>query len=677
MATGGASSTGTRPPTGGTVPTGGSSSRGDAGVYSDGGPPPPAYLPCSVSIDPADRPSLLSLLPGDTATLTVKGTIAWGTLTATQPTWLWTIKGPDGTLLETTLIPTGERDTALVKFPLRVPGRYDISVSVSPSSCKGHASATAVKPQDNSQSFFIRVLPPPAAATGSGQTCRGLPRWCPSEDAVPYENKNFVLQAGQARHDEIQLTPGYAVSIDPAEVAQTNSNAFPAIAIPSFVRISPRGSTWTLDGESSINQPLRALLDSGLTYDILVIPQIDASTKVFPPFLVASKWAQDFQSSDFNVTSGVTVQGTLRGPAGPAKGARLLLRADPYDPVTLPLPSTVGSADSTGAYSLRASARTLFSAVVVPPPDMALPQVTIIDSVDLQASANGAIFTGVDFTWNVLSTTTMSLRVLLSDNSTPAASVTVRLQSQDGAFPDVGVLTVAGSQTGAASGSMRREGTTDANGSVVFSDIPKIAYHLTLIPPGDTTGAAITTGSIDLAGAPASITRTLSLGRKVKLSGLLSPANAASGARLVATDTGTDVLVSIISTQVASDGSYEFLADPERDYRFSVEPAAGSSLPARIPLYGITTTKQDTQLAERTLPLGLKVSGVVTFKQLPVAGAIVQAYCEQQGIAGCVDPANPTGPLPPPLVEFATLPDDGSYSFYLLDPATGGGYTLP
>jgi len=54
-----------------------------------------------------------------------------------------------------------------------------------------------------------------------------------------------------------------------------------------------------------------------------------------------------------------------------------------------------------------------------------------------------------------------------------------------------------------------------------------------------------------------------------------------------------------------------------------------------------------------------------------VSGAVVQVYCEQSGIAGCVDPNNPYATLPPPVVEFATLPD-GSYSFYLLDPATGG-----
>lgn len=652
--------------------TGGRTGSADAGIASDASrPPADASVACTVNITFLDAPYPFNLVPGDTATLAVKGTIAWGSSTPTQPNWQWTVKGPDGTPLALTSIPTTDKTTAIVQFPLLVSGNYDISVSATTTtpSCRNTARATAVKPQERSQAFFIRILPPPA---GSGQICTGgQDRWCPSEDAVPYEDTNFMLQAGQPRQDDIQFVHGYAVSIDPVEVAQPNQNAFPSIAVPSFVRVSPQGSTWTFDGASTSNQPLRALLHPSRRYDILVIPETSASTKVFPPFLVASKLAQEFRPSDFNVAAGVTLRGTLRGPSGSATGARIFLRADANSSGTLPLPSTVGSADSTGAYSLRASVGTLYSAVVVPPPNTSLPQVTIADGVDLQTLANGASLAGIDFTWSPIGTTTVTIRVLLSDNSTPAAGVAVRLQSQDGALPDVGVLTVAGATAGSPSGSVRQEGTTDANGAVLFSNMPRIAYHSTVIPPSDLAGTAITTGTVDLTGETASSARTLILGHKVKLSGSLLPADAANSARLVATDTGTDVLVSIISTQVKSDGSYEFLADPGRTYRFSVEPAASKNLPTRIPLYGVTTTDQDAQLANRTLPSGLKVSGTVSFSGLRVAGAIVQAYCEQQGIAGCLDPTNTSGPLPPPLVEFATLPD-GSYSFYLLDPATGG-----
>ena len=612
-------------------------------------------------------PSLLNLVSGDSATLTVKGTIAWGSSTPTQPTWQWTVTGPDGTVLATTPTGTSDTTTQSVQFPLLTPGNYDISVSATPS-CKGQASATAVKPQDRSQVFFLRVLPP-SVSTGLGQTCTtDDSRWCPTEDAVPYEDASFMLQAGQTRQDTVQLLHGYMVSIDPVAVPQAG---LPAVAVPSFVRVSPHGSTWTIDGASTSDQAMSALLHPALTYDVLVVPQAGTAPQL-PPFLVAPKLAQGFRPSDFDVAAGVTLTGTLRGPSGPAAGAHILLHADATPPVTLPLPSTVGIADATGAYSLCASTGTLFSAVVVPPSGTSLPQVTVANAIDLRGSASGGSLAGVNFTWATLSTTTLTLQVFLSDGSTSAGSgVTVRLQSQDGALPNAGTLTVAGVSSGAISGSVRQDGTTDANGSVVFSNVPKVAYVATLVPPSGLANAGITTTNIALAGAAASTARSVNLGSKVQLSGRLLPADAANGAQLVATDTGTDVLGSVYSTLVASDGSYQFLADPGRTYGFSVVPAAGKNLPTRIPISGFTTTDQDANLPDHTLPSGLRVSGVVNFSGQPVSGAMVQAYCEQSGIVGCVDPNNPYATLPPPLVEFTTLPD-GSYSFYLLDPATGG-----
>ncbi len=663
----------TRPPGGGATSGGGASSAGgrvgssDAGVPHDASPasaPPDALVSCIVNIS---APSLLNLLSGDSATLTVKGTIAWGSSTPTQPNWQWTVTGPDGTVLTTTPTGTSDTTTESVQFPLLTPGNYEISVSATPS-CKGQASATAVKPQDRSQVFFLRVLPP-SVSTGSGQTCTtDASRWCPTEDAVPYEDASFMLQAGQTRQDTVQLVHGYVVSIDPMAVPQAG---LPAVAVPSFVRISPHGSTWTIDGASTSDQAMSALLHPALTYDVLVVPQAGTAPQL-PPFLVAPKLAQGFRPSDFDVAAGVTLTGTLRGPSGPAAGARILLHADANPPVTLPLPSTVGIADATGAYSLRASTGTLFSAVVVPPSGTSLPQVTVANAIDLRGSANGGSLAGVNFTWATLSTTTLTLQVFLSDGSTSAGSgVTVRLQSQDGALPNAGTLTVAGVSSGAISGSVRQDGTTDANGSVVFSNVPKVAYVATLVPPSGLANAGITTTNVALAGAAASTARSVNLGSKVQLSGRLLPADAANGAQLVATDTGTDVLGSVYSTLVASDGSYQFLADPGRTYGFSVVPAAGKNLPTRIPISGFTTTDQDANLPDHTLPSGLRVSGVVNFSGQPVSGAMVQAYCEQSGIVGCVDSNNPYATLPPPLVEFTTLPD-GSYSVYLLDPATGG-----
>jgi hypothetical protein len=236
---------------------------------------------------------------------------------------------------------------------------------------------------------------------------------------------------------------------------------------------------------------------------------------------------------------------------------------------------------------------------------------------------------------------------------------------------------VNGTLSCTASGSILREGLTDASGTVTFAGIPKVAYHLVLVPPNDLAGATITTGNIDLGSVGANDSRTISLAKKVTVNGTLLPANSAGGATLVATDTGSDVLMNVISTLVGSDGTYSFAAAPGRTYRFSVEPAPGKNLPMRIPLYGVQTTEQDTNLAPRTLPAGLHVSGTVTYTnfdnnlRFPVAGAIVQAYCQQSGMPGCRDPENPGPTLPPPVVEVSTT-SSGTYSFYLPDPKSPG-----
>jgi hypothetical protein len=90
-------------------------------------------------------------------------------------------------------------------------------------------------------------------------------------------------------------------------------------------------------------------------------------------------------------------------------------------------------------------------------------------------------------------------------------------------------------------------------------------------------------------------------------------------------------------------------------------------------LYGVAAPSQSAELADRRLPTGLKASGTVDFFESRaskgVAGAIVQVYCQQTGMAGCMDPKSASAVLPPPVVE-TTTQIDGSYTFYLPDPSS-------
>ncbi len=669
-----ASFSGDSPSAGGRGGTGGSSSRSSATGGSTGKPDAGPAGPCKVDITPLTESSLLNLAPGENRTLAVKGKIVWGTTTPYSPSWQWTVKGPDLTTLPTLAVTISESNSDSIQFPLLSPGKYEITVSIS-QDCSGSATATAAK--ERSQAFFLRVLPPPNAGNRAGQACGSVNRWCPSEDAVPYEEKRLFLEAGLPKEVAFSLLKGHAVNVDPMQLAQPDPTAFPPRAVPSTIKVVPHNSTWTIDGASTNDSPFLAMMDSGLKYDVLVVPNVSHETGAAPftspPFIVGDRWPHEFTPDLFSVAQGVTVKGTIRMAGAPLMGARVLLRAEASDPIVVPLPSTWGTSDALGAYSVRAQGVALFSIIVIPPAGTTLPQVTIPACLDLRNVSDGGTVSDVDFDWNTMALTTLSVTVMTSDGQSPLPSVQVRLQSKDEhdeVAPEPGKLTINGNQADSPKGNLRLEATTDQSGVVTFGAIPKAHYHLVLLPPEDMSDAAITAVDLDLRGAANNERRMYSPSRKIKLTGRILPPQSSSGGHMVAIDTGNDIFGNSISATIENDGSYTLMADPGRTYRFSVEPAPGTDLPTRIPLYGVTTPSQNTRLADRSLPSGLKVSGTVKFGNKGVPGAIVQAYCQQSGMSGCVDPDNPSITLPPPLVEIATQ-TDGSFTIYLLDPGTG------
>lgn len=659
---GGADARGSTGGKGGSTSGSGGSSKVDAGPG-----------PCQVVITAENsEKSLTGLVPGDNRTLTVRGTIVWGTATRTTPTWQWTVRGPDRNTLTTMVDPSAEIDTAKIQFPLLSSGNYDISVSAT-TSC--HGSATAIAGQEWPQMFFVRVLPPATSGSSSGQTCvNNATRWCPSEDAVPYE---AVYPLSDMTNVEmmIGLTKGTSVVIDPA--FGPDPEAFPPKAIPSTIHIAPnlsqhsRYSSWTIDGASD-EKPFQAILNGApLQYDVLVVPAGTGDPITFPPFRIGPLLARDFPWTSFNVTPGVTVRGTVRVSGSPLMGARVLLRADTADQVTLPLPSTWGTSQVTGSYSLQArnDSYSTFSVIVIPPVGTTLPLVTVPNCIDLRRANDGDTLADVDFSWAALATTNLNVTVMMPDGQSPASSVRVRLLSQDeeNKIPEPGVLTINGVGAGPASGSLRLDATTNESGVVTFGAIPKAGYHLVLVPPDELADAAITTADLDLTGVSNEEPRIFQLTRKAKLTGNISPKASSAGGRLLAIDTGTDILGNTLSSSIDSEGNYTLMADPGRTYRLSVEPAPRKNLPSRIPLYGVTATSQSMRQVDRWLPTGLKVSGSVKFGGKNVSGAIVQVYCQQSGMDGCMDPKNPTPDLPLPVVETATQAD-GSYIYYLPDP---------
>jgi hypothetical protein len=367
-------------------------------------------------------------------------------------------------------------------------------------------------------------------------------------------------------------------------------------------------------------------------------------------------------------------------PDGPALGATISLHS--YQPSTTVgqtdlIFSTVGQADSDGAYSLSVNPGGMLSIVITPPDDSPLPTAQIDQGINLSAFATA--LPDMDFQWADLPSADLELTVAFPGGLLPVDPVAIRLESATGGFPAVGILSVAGTGsdgegawTAVSAGTVRRAGGTDASGRLTFPNLPKGRYKLTLAPPSSLPGGAITTMMIDTSKASGSMPMTIPLAPKVVVIGRILDAQDngtadTAGALVVATDISHDLIPNVVSTSASQDGIYLLVLDPGRTYRLVAQPVAGRGLPSYVPLVGFTTGFADMQLDDQRIPSGVLVHGHVTYAGSSVPGAIVQAFC--LGLPpDCVDRNNLAAGSPPAFAS-AISNANGDYGIYLPGPA--------
>jgi hypothetical protein len=636
-----------------------------------------AFADCRIRISAASPSTSLTGLaaPGH---LTVKGVINWGSTTPFEPsTWQWTVRDLAGQLIPTST-PTLYVGSSVVSFELPRAGGYDIEVSIGPS-CSGWTRAWTVRAGQSSQSFFIRAMPP--AAPLASEICGrdDDTRWCPSQDAV-YGAEVRLIQTGDAPTADFLLARGTKVMIDPVDVIRDVMR----IRVPAHISIEEHSATWRIQGQSGVNyQPFQATLKSGRSYDILIEPKWDGTGRQKPPIALLRQEPQEISPDSFVLLPGVGVNGQLSvgGAATPVPGARVWLRTENNTNTRIEQLSTAEWSDDYGLYGVRASKGALYSLFIAPPTGSPLPSVKVPNAIDLRQAADDTSITKIDFNWQAVATTNLTVTVLGLDGK-DMADATVRIASLDDAWPNAGVLTI-GTTTLPASGSVRREGKTGAKG-VTFSKLPKGDYRITAVPPISMAAAAITTTKLALASAGETSSNSVRLVPKVRLSGQLTfpTKEAAVGTRVVAVDQGEDVVMEATSTTVDSSGNYELLLAPGRIYNIFAEPPPGKKLPMRVPLMVKQASQTDMpSLGSRRLPSGIAVSGQVAHRGIAatggpqaVPGAVVQAFCYDTSSEGhspaCIYAQKVTPQVPLPLAE-ATTGSDGKYVLYLPEPGTG------
>jgi hypothetical protein len=296
------------------------------------------------------------------------------------------------------------------------------------------------------------------------------------------------------------------------------------------------------------------------------------------------------------------------------------------------------------------------SAIVVPPDGSGLPQAT----VDLSADGSGIVVPGngsalsLQMKWAAVGHGALTVNVVDNDGASavPNARVRVSLRATSTA---VGVLTASGSGTGdmnfPALGSVSADLVADASGKARFATLPLGTYDVTVTPPVDLDQAAITTVSVAVTQAGTS--RTVTLARKVNLTGTLGPLPASQGASVTAIDKGS---AGSGTTAIAdNNGVFTLALDPNRSYQLILQPRLGQAL-GRAVVGNVTIAVGGTALAPIMLPASVSLTGLVMNGGNPIGNAFVQVFCVSSA-ASCVDPSISLG-------DVTTLPD-GSFNVVL------------
>jgi hypothetical protein len=429
-----------------------------------------------------------------------------------------------------------------------------------------------------------------------------------------------------------------------------------------YVRVSGRNSSARFEGyvDASVDRArgFQATLGVGGHYDVLIVPDTAVNATVIAPRGYLNLDPPGIKLELFELRPGTLISGRVRAAGVGLEAARVRLRAGI-------VPSTVGTTQTDGSFQLRGRSGE-HEITVLAPPDSGLPDAVFDQGAGGLIPDPEPASLGLDFSYDPLPPVRLDLTVQSFDGPLGGRAVQVALEGDERDLANVGTFTLGDGRTLPAQGTFRTTRTTDAGGAISFERLPRIRYRVTLVPPVDLAGAALTTTSLDLTAASgASAARSVSLVRKSKLTGQLSPAASAANLTVLALDATGDGLGGTTTAVVRSDGRFELAADPERAYRVFVEPPANRSLP-RLILRPVRAKATDTAVDPFTVPAPLALTGQVSFQGAAVAGAVVQIFCV--GAApDCVELGAPSIETTRPLDETVSAAD-GSYRLVLPDP---------
>ena len=421
-----------------------------------------------------------------------------------------------------------------------------------------------------------------------------------ASSVVPPQSIDFDLPGGAPDYSlsTLSLQEGELAG---ATVLGPDSEPLPG----AYLRAEPAGAGPELwverfsQEDGQVNLRLRAV-----AHDLLVVPDAD-----LPALLLASALPDELSGS-IVVDAGVSVTGTVSDPAGdPLTGARVQVTVGGA-------PSTIGTTNGSGAFTLRARAGSDVSVTVTPPEASGLPELELAGAPAIAGGSTLAVVYDGD-----LDVRTVSPVLRETDGTTPAAGARVTFLSDP--ITGAGTIAIDGDSM-AADGTLVR--TAQGNGSGVIPDqrLTSAQYSVIVEPgPAAPAGEGVRFAELDLrTGQPAPASLRLAAPGHITGQVVNAAGEPVQGARISAAPAG---LLARSTAAGGADtsgagGSFDVRVAAGGSYQLQVDGPAGAG---RVHL----AVEADTAL-EVALPATLRLGGELTLvggSQL--SGALVQLYC--------------------------------------------------
>lgn len=512
-----------------------------------------------------------------------------------------------------------DTDGKSINFKVAAAGTYPVS-------CKVTLAGVGETLQNT---IYIQVSDP--SAVTRTYTARIIP---PASSELPPSDQTVKVAAVDQTNLAWTVGAGTKVTL---EVRDSLNKAL----LPSYVRLSTTGDD-PVPRDIYLGKGTAQVRVSGI-FHAMFIPVSVKGGPVLAPLLqpyvkgdsLSSKWA-------VTVDPGVEITGTVKAGGSALAGARVSLLSRVAAGVDLP--STVGTVDQQGAYTVKARAGTV-AVTVIPPTGSALPP-ALITKANLQLS--GAV-SGWDFSYGTVEMVKVSADALLSDGTTPAAGAQVRFTLVSGAAT-VGKLQLKDGTKYSAIPLVMQTLVADKAGAVQAVNLPRGKYQMELWP-GDTapTSEGYRSVQLDLTGAATTRQLSLKLSKRAKVTGKITDADGkVLQARITASGSGGS-----FQAVTGSDGKFSLDLDDGLDYRL-VARALGSGIHAGSLVKAAIKISGDSSLGTLTLPKAVVLSGQVKTSGLAgLAGSRVRIWCSD---TACPSKA---------VVDEATTLSDGSFELRL------------